>query len=133
MPQKFFTSNQQGDIITRMTSDISSVQSVIANTMSSILQQYLHNNCHFRCPFQKNWVLAIVGVSLVPLLSVPTINVGKRRWKFTKEAQEQTDKINTILNETLSVSGQQLTKIFTREERDLKIIPIQTANVCVLQ
>ncbi|MBP3480405.1 MAG: ABC transporter ATP-binding protein [Clostridia bacterium] len=120
MPQKFFTSNQQGDIITRMTSDISSVQSVIANTMSSIFSNICTIIVTSVALFQKNWVLAIVGVSLVPLLSVPTINVGKRRWKFTKEAQEQTDKINTILNETLSVSGQQLTKIFTREERDLK-------------
>ena len=120
MPQKFFTSNQQGDIITRMTSDISSVQSVIANTMSSIFSNLCTIIVTSVALFQKNWVLAIVGVSLVPLLSVPTINVGKRRWKFTKEAQEQTDKINTILNETLSVSGQQLTKIFTREERDLK-------------
>lgn len=120
MPQKFFTSNQQGDIITRMTSDISSVQSVISNTMSSIFSNICTIIVTAIALFQKNWILALVGVSLVPLLSIPTINVGKRRWKFTKQAQEQTDRINTILNETLSVSGQQLTKIFTREEQDLK-------------
>ena len=37
MPQQFFTSGSQGDIITRMTSDIDGVESVISNTFTSIL------------------------------------------------------------------------------------------------
>ena len=37
MSQRFFTSNNQGDIITRMTSDISGVQQIITNTLTSIL------------------------------------------------------------------------------------------------
>ena len=37
MSQSFFTTNNQGDIITRMTSDIDGVKSVITNTFSSIL------------------------------------------------------------------------------------------------
>ena len=120
MPQKFFTSNSQGDIITRMTSDISGVQSVISGTMSSIFSNVCTIAVTAVALFQKNWILALIGVSLVPMLSIPTIHVGKRRWKIATQTQEQTDKINGILNETLSVSGQQLTKIFTREEQDLK-------------
>ncbi len=120
MPQKFFTSNQQGEIITRMTSDISGVQSVISGTMSSIFSNVCTIVVTTVALLQKNWVLALIGVSLIPLLSVPTINVGKRRWKIATKTQEQSDKMNGILNETLSVSGQQLTKIFTREQQDLK-------------
>lgn len=37
MSHRFFTSSRQGDVITRMTSDISGVQSVISNTLTSIL------------------------------------------------------------------------------------------------
>ena len=37
MPQSFFTSNNQGDIITRMTSDISGVERVVTSTFTSIL------------------------------------------------------------------------------------------------
>lgn len=36
MPQSFFTSNMQGDIITRMTSDINGVQSVISSIMLAL-------------------------------------------------------------------------------------------------
>ncbi|NLO41293.1 MAG: ABC transporter ATP-binding protein, partial [Ruminiclostridium sp.] len=37
MSHRFFTTNNQGDIITRMTSDISGVQQIITNTLTSIL------------------------------------------------------------------------------------------------
>ena len=37
MSQGFFTSNNQGDIITRMTSDISGVERVVTSTFTSIL------------------------------------------------------------------------------------------------
>ena len=37
MSQRFFTSSNQGDIITRMTSDISGVERVVTNTFTSIL------------------------------------------------------------------------------------------------
>ena len=37
MSQRFFTTSNQGDIITRMTSDIDGVESVITNTFKSIL------------------------------------------------------------------------------------------------
>ena len=37
MSQRFFTSNNQGDIITRMTSDIDGVKTVISGTFTSIL------------------------------------------------------------------------------------------------
>ena len=37
MSQRFFTSANQGDIITRMTSDISGVESVVTGTFTSIL------------------------------------------------------------------------------------------------
>ena len=37
MSHRFFTSSRQGDVITRMASDISGVQSVISNTLTSIL------------------------------------------------------------------------------------------------
>lgn len=120
MPQKFFTSNQQGEIITRMTSDISGVQSVISGTMSSIFSNICTIVVTAVALIEKNWLLAIVGVCIIPILSFPTINVGKRRWKIATQTQEQSDKMNSILNETLSVSGQQLTKIFTREQQDLK-------------
>jgi len=56
----------------------------------------------------------------VPLFVIPTRFAGRTRWELTREAQECNDEINGILNETLSVSGQLLVKLFGKEEHEYK-------------
>ena len=118
MSQRFFTSNNQGDIITRMTSDISGVESVITNTFRNILSNSITLVVALVMMFQKNWILAILGVCVIPLFVIPTRKAGKTRWKLTGEAQACNDEINGILNETMSVSGQLLVKLFGKEEKE---------------
>lgn len=118
MSHRFFTTNSQGDIITRMTSDISGVQSIITNTMTSILSNSITLVAALIAMFQKNVVLALVGIVIVPLFMIPTKKVGKTRWEITNESQKCQDEINGILNETLSVSGQLLVKLFNKEEEE---------------
>ena len=116
MSQSFFTTNNQGDIITRMTSDISGVERVITSTFTSILSNTITLVCAVVIMFRENWILATVGILVVPLFTIPTRWAGKTRWTLTREAQECNDKINGILNETLSGSGQLLVKLFGKEE-----------------
>ena len=118
MSQRFFTTANQGDIITRMTSDISGVESVITGTFTSILSNIITLAVAVIAMFQKNWILALVGIAVVPLFTLPTRMAGKRRWKLAGEAQACQDEINGILNETLSVSGQLLVKLFGREQSE---------------
>ncbi|NLL38672.1 MAG: ABC transporter ATP-binding protein [Clostridiales bacterium] len=116
MSQRFFTTNNQGDIITRMTSDIAGVQMTITNTLTTIISNIITLVVALVAMYRMNWILATVAILIVPLFSLPTKTVGKRRWKLTQKAQECNDEINGILNETLSVSGQMLVKLFTNEE-----------------
>ncbi len=118
MSQRFFTVNKQGDIITRMTGDIEGVQGVIAGTLTRTVSNVAVLLTSIIAMIQKNGLLALVGVAILPLFILPTKSVGKRRWLLTLESQEQHDQANQHLNETLSVSGQQLVKIFTNEERE---------------
>jgi len=118
MSQGFFTSNNQGDIITRMTSDISGVERVVTSTFTSILSNSITLICAVVIMYRENWILATVGVLVIPLFVIPTRWAGKTRWTLTREAQECNDEINGILNETLSVSGQLLVKLFGKEEHE---------------
>ena len=118
MPQSFFTSNNQGDIITRMTSDISGVQRIITDTLTSILSNVITLIVALAAMYRRNWILATLGVMIVPLFTIPTRSAGRKRWSLTRESQAVSDEINGILNETLSVSGQILVKLFNREERE---------------
>lgn len=116
MSQRFFTSSNQGDIITRMTSDISGVQQIITGTFSSILSNSITLIVALAAMYQKDWRLATLGVAVIPLFVIPTRSAGKTRWTLTREAQNCSDEMNGILNETLSVSGQLLVKLFGKED-----------------
>ena len=118
MSQRFFTSNNQGDIITRMTSDISGVERVVTSTFTSILSNVVTLAAAVVIMYRQNWVLATVGLLVIPLFVIPTRYAGKTRWALTREAQACNDEINGILNETLSVSGQLLVKLFGKEDAE---------------
>ena len=120
MSQRFFTSASQGDIITRMTSDISGVESVVSGSFTTILSNVITLIVAVIAMFRKSWILALVGLVAVPLFVLPTRMAGKKRWKLAGEAQACNDEINGILNETLSVSGQLLVKLFGREEKEYR-------------
>ena len=118
MSQRFFTSNNQGDIITRMTSDIDGVKQVISGTFTSILSNVITLAVALAAMYSRSWVLATIGLVIVPLFTIPTRSAGRTRWNLTRESQACNDEINGILNETLSVSGQTLVKLFCREEQE---------------
>ena len=118
MPHAFFTSERQGDIITRMNTDISGVSSVISGTLSSIVSNTVTVITTLVALFTMSWKLAVVGIVAVPLLVIPTKSVGKTRWRILTDSQAKNDEMNQLVNETLSVSGSLLVKLFTREERE---------------
>ena len=118
MPHSFFTSEKQGDIITRMNTDISGVSSVISGTLSSIVSNVAVVTTTLVALFSMSWQLAIVGIVVIPLLIMPTRSVGQTRWKLLTESQEKNDEMNQLVNETLSVSGSLLVKLFTREDKE---------------
>ncbi|MBQ6036670.1 MAG: ABC transporter ATP-binding protein [Lachnospiraceae bacterium] len=118
MPHSFFTTEKQGDIITRMNTDISGVSTVISGTLSSIVSNIATVVTTLVALFTMSWQLAIVGMAVIPLLVIPTRSVGKTRFTLLRERQAKNDEMNQVINETLSVSGSMLVKIFTREEKE---------------
>ena len=120
MPHAFFTSEKQGDIITRMNTDISGVSSVISGTLSSIVSNIATVVTTLVALFTMSWQLALVGIVILPLLVLPTKSVGKKRYELLTASQEKNDEMNQLINETLSVSGSLLVKLFAREEREYK-------------
>ena len=118
MPHSFFTTEKQGDIITRMNTDISGVSSVISGTLSSVVSNVATVVTTLVALFTMSWQLAIVGVIIIPLLILPTQRVGKNQWKIRTDSQQKNDEMNQLINESLSVSGSMLVKLFTREEKE---------------
>ncbi|MBO5019469.1 MAG: ABC transporter ATP-binding protein [Clostridia bacterium] len=120
MPHSFFTNEKQGDIITRMNSDINGVSSIISGTLTSIVSNTLTVGVSVFYLFYTDWRLAIVGLIVLPIMIFPTRSVGKKRWSLATLSQEKHDELNQQINETLSVSGSMLVKLFTKEKTEFE-------------
>ncbi|MDO4178656.1 MAG: GNAT family N-acetyltransferase [Phascolarctobacterium sp.] len=120
MPHSFFTTEKQGDIITRMNTDISGVSTVISGTLSNIVSNVATVITTLVALFSMSWQLALVGMVIIPFLILPTRSAGRTRWELLSASQAKNDELNQVINETLSVSGSMLVKIFTREEEEYK-------------
>ena len=118
MPHSFFSTEKQGDIITRMDTDISGVSSVISGTLSSIVSNIATVVTTLVALFTMSPKLAIVGIFVIPLLVLPTKSVGKTRYELLSKGQDKKDQMNQLISETLSVSGSLLVKIFAKEEKE---------------
>ncbi len=118
MSHSFFTNEKQGDIITRMNSDINGVSSVISGTLTSLVSNVLTIGVSLFYLFYTDWRLAIVGILVLPLMIFPAKTVGKKRWSLASLSQQKHDELNQQVNETLSVSGSMLVKIFTKEKAE---------------
>ena len=118
MPHSFFTTEKQGDIITRMNSDVDGIASVISGTLSSAVSNIAIVTTTLVALFSMNWQLAIVGIVVIPLLILPTKEAGQKRFELLSKAQVKHDEMNEVVTETLSVSGSLLSKLFTREKVD---------------
>ena len=115
MPHSFFTSEKQGDIITRMNSDISGVAGVISSVLTNIISNICTVVTTIVALFNIDIRLSIIGILVIPLLVLPTRSAGKNRWQLLSQAQAKQDELNDIINESLSVSGSLLIKLFTQE------------------
>lgn len=118
MPLQFFGSVKQGEVITRMTSDISGIQGVFNTNVVNLISNVFVLGTTSVTLILLNWKLALLGMFIVPLFIVPTRKMGKIRWKLAKQTQEKMSEQNHIIQETLSISGYMLMKLFNREKKE---------------
>lgn len=126
MPLQFYSGVKQGEVITRMTSDIAGIQGVFNSTIVNCASNLFILISTAVTLFIMNWKLALLGILVIPLFIVPTRKMGNVRWKLAKETQEKISEQNQIIEETLSLSGYMLMKLFTRE--DTALASFQTVN-----
>ncbi len=66
-----------------------------------------------------SWQLTLVAIATVPVFFALTKIVGARRRAVTSQAQQSTAEMTAITQETLSVSGIMLAKLFGRQNQEM--------------
>lgn len=115
----FFSGARTGDLQSRLSSDVSSAQNAVTTSLSSILSNGITFISALIAMFLLSWQLTVVTLLAVPLFVLATRVIGKRRETYTREMQVETAEMSTITQETLSVSGVTLAKLFGRQDHEV--------------
>ncbi|HEY8321808.1 MAG TPA: ABC transporter ATP-binding protein [Candidatus Baltobacteraceae bacterium] len=120
MPLSFFTGTKTGEIMNRVSSDVDNIDNVVTGTLTTIVQNVVTIVVTLGAMFLWNWKLALVAIVIVPFMVAPLNSVGRKMYAIRKQTREQRDQIESITQETLSVSGIALIKSFAREPYEKK-------------
>ncbi len=114
----FFTGTCTGEIQSRVSNDVIGVQSVVTSTVSDTLTNTVILISTLVAMVILSWQLTLVAVATAPIFFILTKFVGSRRRAITSKAQESTAELTAITQETLSVSGIMLAKLFGRQHQE---------------
>ena len=115
MPLRFFTGTRTGEIQSRVTNDVTGVQQVVTATASDTLFNIVSLTSSVAAMLVLSWQLTVVAVFTVPLYFFMAQWVGKRRRAVTSQASRSMAEVTAITQETLSISGIMLAKLFGRQ------------------
>jgi ATP-binding cassette subfamily B protein len=114
----FFTGTKTGEIQSRLANDVGGVQTVVTTTASTILANIVTFVSTIVAMVILSWQLTIVAVFTVPVFFWLTKTVGERRRRVARLTQESLAAMSALSEETLSVSGVLLAKVFGSQARD---------------
>jgi ATP-binding cassette, subfamily B, bacterial len=115
----FFTNTKTGEIQSRLANDVGGVQSVVTTTASTILANVVTFVSSIVAMIVISWQLTIVSVFTVPAFFWLSNTVGQRRRQVSRSTQESLAAMSALTEETLSVSGVLLAKVFGNQVRDI--------------
>jgi subfamily B ATP-binding cassette protein MsbA len=117
LPLEFFHSRRAGELISRITNDITLVRGAIANGLSDLFKNLFLAIIFLYLIFAAAWKLALLGMIVMPP-SIYIISILGRRVKVNSViTQEKLASITSVLQET--VSGIRVVKAFAMEKFEI--------------
>ena len=115
MSLPFFTNTKTGEIMNRVSNDVDSVDNIVTGTLVTIITNIAVMATTVVTIFLLDWRLALLALAVVPLMILPLGPIGRRMYEIRKGTRERRDEIESLTQETLSISGIVLMKSFVRE------------------
>ncbi|GEM44665.1 ABC transporter ATP-binding protein [Deinococcus cellulosilyticus] len=113
LSSSFFENNRTGDITSRLTSDISTVQSVVSTTLVQVFTLPIVLLGTLAILFFTNWKLTLLILSVVPPVALIARFLGRQIRQMSKAFQDQVAHANAHAEET--ISGVRVVQSFTAE------------------
>ncbi len=114
LPLSFFDSRRIGELMSRVTNDVTVLQTSLTNNVLPIVSQIVTLVGSIVIAVLINWRITLVILIVGPLAGIATSRLGQRIRNRTRGVQEGLGEAGIVLEETLS--AQRVVKAFAREE-----------------
>jgi ATP-binding cassette, subfamily B, bacterial MsbA len=112
----FFENHSTGRLMSSIMNDVDKIQLAISQMLADWLRQTFTALGLVYVLFQNDWKLALVSVTVLPFVLLPTARFGRKIRRATRSAQDDAAEISQILQETLS--GNVVVKSFGAEAQE---------------
>ena len=125
LPMGFFSKQKKGDIIARMSGDVTEIEVSIISSLDMLIKNPILIVCYFSALIFLSWELTLFTVTVVPAMAWGMSAIGKKLKRKSLEAQEKWSDTMAQLDETLG--GLRVIKAFIAEDK-MKQRFFNTAN-----
>lgn len=111
---RFFEQHNTSSMMSAIMLDLEKIQVATSHILADLLRQGFTAAALLFVILQHDWRLAVVSLTVLPFVLIPTARIGRRIRRSTRRAQDDAAGVNLVLQETLS--GYQVVKSFTMED-----------------
>ncbi len=125
----FFTNTKTGELMSRLQSDVVGAQQAVTSSFVTLTSNVVSVIATLAIMLSLEWRLTLLSVSILPLFIIASRQVGKRLRVVRRRQMEEHADMSSIMQETLSVSGALLVKLFGRARDEDERFSAQAAKV----
>ena len=129
----FYTATRSGEVQSRLANDVGGVQTTITSTASSVVSNVVTLVSSVVAMLVLSPLLTAISLAATPIFVLFSRRVGRARRRARRQAQASLAVMGSITQETLSVSGILLAKVFGRQEHEVDRYRAENANQAELQ
>lgn len=115
LPLSFFSEEKKGDILSRMSGDVSEVENSVMSSLNMVFQNFIMIVVYFTTMIFLSWELTMFVLVMLPFALFLMGRVSKQLKKPSREGQAQLGELLSQVEETLS--GLRIIKAFNAEDK----------------
>jgi ATP-binding cassette subfamily B protein len=119
LDQGFYGQAHTGDLMTRVTNDLSSVRQFLGPGVNSLMTATLFIGFAGTLLFRTNAALALLVLALLPMITLLFVIVGARMRRIFRGVQDQFGDLSTRAQENFS--GIRTIKAYAQEEAEIRV------------
>ena len=131
LPVEYFDKMRTGELISRLTNDVSLVQASLSARFTENVSQLVQIPGLVIILLALNWKMTIFAGIFLPLILGPIAMIGKYLQKLSKKTQEKIADITSILQET--IAGIRIVRAFNMEKYETDRFYFQASKYCNLR